>query len=456
MRPEEDPKLKEARRKAAGKLVQLIIAEDDTVLMLQQVTEQLQKQLKVFQSAAHGPPEESARHQQMLLQLESEQMTLAGQLQDLRKVRASLERKLDEGVQGKPVSNATAKHTKGVGGGGGGAGGKRHNRVSPTRAATTLGFEPGGNQQRAATVGPSPSSRGGDSGDGGGNSQRQTRVRARTEVGFDRSAPRSRGGGTRSRGGSTSSEKVDLHAAELERRERATREKLRLLKGQLQNDQRALFESVAAGGGAAAANSAPRSQSRTPSTTTSRYRGDGGGGGGSNVDLDTPKFGGWTTSNVATPSSRGSLSSSHASRIQRSRPAPVDYGRSGRSGRESPSSRGSSIGEGGGRASYAAAHGVQGGVGLYDTLDGNSRADEDNDEGDDNSVSYDSDDGPSPQARAVRSPVATSPVQRENVYRSALSKQRDRVQIIRQKIRAAMTIQQAWRGYLARSRRLSN
>jgi hypothetical protein len=45
----------------------------------------------------------------------------------------------------------------------------------------------------------------------------------------------------------------------------------------------------------------------------------------------------------------------------------------------------------------------------------------------------------------ARSPVASKPVQRETVYKSALSQQRSRVQMIREKIRAAMIIQQAYR-----------
>jgi hypothetical protein len=69
-----DFRLKEARKKAASKLVQLIIAEDDTMLMLQQVTEQVNTQLRAVQAAQNGgvPQTELTQHHQMLLQLESE------------------------------------------------------------------------------------------------------------------------------------------------------------------------------------------------------------------------------------------------------------------------------------------------------------------------------------------------------------------------------------------------
>lgn len=94
---------------------------------------------------------------------------------------------------------------------------------------------------------------------------------------------------------------------------------------------------------------------------------------------------------------------------------------------------------------------MRGGVGLYDTVD-RRRLEEGGDD-DDDSSSMSEDEGDMDPPPKVRSPVATSPVQRENVYRSALSQQRNRVQMIREKIRAAITIQTAWRAFLQRRRR---
>ena len=136
-------------------------------------------------------------------------MTLAGQLQDLRKVRASLERKLEDGVAAKKKR--------------GGGDGTPKGRSSPTRANTTLGFEPGGEGY----------ARSGGGGGGGGSRP----ARARTEVALGSSASR------RGRNGSNSDDKEDAiakHAAELERREESTRKKLAMLKAQLSNDQRSL------------------------------------------------------------------------------------------------------------------------------------------------------------------------------------------------------------------------
>ena len=50
----EDPQMKLARKRAAEKLVHLIIAEDDTVLMLQEVTERLQGQRVLLSRQGRG------------------------------------------------------------------------------------------------------------------------------------------------------------------------------------------------------------------------------------------------------------------------------------------------------------------------------------------------------------------------------------------------------------------
>ena len=94
----EDPLLKEARKRAAEKLVQLIIAEDDTVLMLQEVTERLFHQQDVVtrlakSGASHADYEINKQAER---QLESEQSMLSVQLEDLRRVRGELEQKLNE------------------------------------------------------------------------------------------------------------------------------------------------------------------------------------------------------------------------------------------------------------------------------------------------------------------------------------------------------------------------
>lgn len=111
-REDSDPVLREARKRAAEKLVQVVMAEDDSVLMLQQITERLRGEkgiLRSYEKYDAGKVEEQRKIVEMLT---SEQQTLIKQLQDLRTVRTNLEENLQDSKTAPKTENNKQDYPK--------------------------------------------------------------------------------------------------------------------------------------------------------------------------------------------------------------------------------------------------------------------------------------------------------------------------------------------------------
>jgi len=86
--------IQEARERSEAKLVQLILAEDETVLMVQEVAERLIKQRRVVRECSPSDTDRMLLEAKTEKKLEEEHRMLATQLRELRRVRSDIERKL--------------------------------------------------------------------------------------------------------------------------------------------------------------------------------------------------------------------------------------------------------------------------------------------------------------------------------------------------------------------------
>jgi hypothetical protein len=82
---------RKARKHAQQKLVQLVMAEDDTVLMLQELTERVSRQRDLVEQCDRQAPQRAQLERLTLKQLQQEQALLQSQLRELRAVRIKLE-----------------------------------------------------------------------------------------------------------------------------------------------------------------------------------------------------------------------------------------------------------------------------------------------------------------------------------------------------------------------------
>ena len=422
---EEDPRLKLARQRAAEKLVQLIIAEDDTVLVLQEITERLLAQRAMAERAAKTSPQDAHIYMQRAQQLETEQHVLGQQLEELRRVRAQLEKQVNQqfnvdtkrkvgtgtsGASKKPTSSQSSRSTHSGSRGKGGA----VSRSTVVRSNTSIGFDA---QQRKA--GRAPASRG----TGGGPATSMARARTMDAAGpAHRSAPNTAATFSPKR-----EKSIKNHEQELERREQATREKLRAMKQQLIRQQTAAFEKVAAGGvepgqaePAAARASRPASNRSTDSTASARRRAWAKEQERSNIgspDMATPPATRKPTAADRSSRSRGGVSESGASSRAGSttpqRATPLKQPAPQRSTPRMPASMRWEV----------------------DDQDDSSDADEPE---------------PAPTRKFLPKPA---PAAKQKIYKSALAQQRDRIQKIRESIRAAIVIQRSWRAHKQRGRR---
>lgn len=87
----EEQQQRKARKTAQQKLVQLVMAEDDTVMMLQELAEKLERQRDLLEYCQRHTPHRLLHEQNVERQLEQEHRLLATQLTELRAVRTKLE-----------------------------------------------------------------------------------------------------------------------------------------------------------------------------------------------------------------------------------------------------------------------------------------------------------------------------------------------------------------------------
>jgi hypothetical protein len=88
--------INEARERSEDKLVQLILAEDETVLMVQEVAERLIKQRRLVRGCDPNDTERTLLETNTERQLQEEHRMLTTQLKELRRVRADIDRKLKD------------------------------------------------------------------------------------------------------------------------------------------------------------------------------------------------------------------------------------------------------------------------------------------------------------------------------------------------------------------------
>lgn len=141
--------IRDARERSLTKMVQLEQAEDDTVLMVQEVTERLLRQRAVLRKTNPRNPDQLMIESNAVEQLKAEQKLLQDQLQQLRRVRGDLDQKLKELDQ--MEAQIVKKHGR-LSGRGGGSGASKRSATSSTRAGARGGAGPRPKASPSATT----------------------------------------------------------------------------------------------------------------------------------------------------------------------------------------------------------------------------------------------------------------------------------------------------------------